>query len=234
MPSSPSAVRSRRHRTWRTTLLPGLIRGYLALIWRSSRIVVVGLSEVELRRRSPAPYIGAFWHERMLWPAWAFRGPDYAVLVSDHADGELIARAVGGLGTRAVFGSSLRGGTAGLRAAARLVGAGVNVAITPDGPVGPARVAKPGVIALASLTGAPIVPMAYAARPDLVFASWDRFRVPLPFGRAWVALGEPLAVPAGLEGAALEPYRAALESALAALTAEVDRHAGRGGSAVRA
>lgn len=217
----------RRHLPWHDSLLPGLIRGYLALVWRTSRIATVGVPEADLRRRSPGPLIGAFWHDRMLWPAWAFRGPGYAVLVSDHADGRRIARAVGGFGTQAVFGSSLRGGTAGLHNAARLIAAGVSVAVTPDGPVGPPRVAKPGVVALASLTGAPIVPMAYAARPELVFSSWDRFRVPLPLGRAWTALGEPLAVPAGLDGAALEPFRIALETALTELTAEVDRHAGR-------
>jgi len=227
MPSPSAAARSRRHRPWRLRLLPLLVRGYLALIWRTSRIVAIGIPEAELRRRFPSPYIGAFWHQRMLWPAWAFRGPDYAVLVSDHADGERIARAIGGLGTRAVRGSSLRGGIAALRAAARLLSAGVSVAVTPDGPLGPPGVAKPGVVALASLSGAPIVPMAYAARPDLVFSSWDRFRVPLPFGRAWTALGEPLVVPAGLDSVALEPYRAALEAALARLTDEVDRHAGR-------
>ncbi len=234
MPSPLAPARRRPYRPWRGKLLPLLIRGYLALVWRTSRIATVGLSEAELRRRCPGPYIGAFWHDRMLWPAWAFRGPDYAVLVSDHADGELIARAIGGLGTRVVFGSSVRGGTVGLRAAARLLGAGVSVAVTPDGPLGPPRVAKAGIVALASLTGAPIVPMAYAARPVLVFSSWDRFRVPLPVGRAWTALGDPLAVPADLDGAALEPYRVALEAALAGLTDEVDRHAGRGRSGTHA
>jgi lysophospholipid acyltransferase (LPLAT)-like uncharacterized protein len=69
--------------------------------------------------------------------------------------------------------------------------------------------------------------VAYAARPDLVFSSWDGFRVPLPFGRAWTALGAPLAVPAGLAVSALEPYRVALEVALSRLTLEVDRLAGR-------
>ena len=52
-------------------------------------------------------------------------------------------------------------------------------------------------------------------------------RVPLPFGRAWGALGEPLRVPAGLDGPALESHRAALEAALDRLTDEVDRCAGR-------
>lgn len=217
----------RSRRTWRETLLPVLIRAYLATTWRTSRIVPVGLSEAELGRRVAPPYIGAFWHDRMLWPAWAFRGAGYAVLVSDHADGRLIAHVLGGFGTRVVFGSSLRGGAAGLHAAARVLAEGVSVAMTPDGPVGPARVAKPGVVALASLTGAPIVPMAYAARPDLVFSSWDRFRAPLPLGRAWAALGEPLTVPRGLDGTHLEPYRAALQSALDVLTDQVDRCAGR-------
>jgi len=229
--SDPSSRASSRFPgAWHRRILPSLARGYLRCVWRTTRVAVAGLGEQELRRRHAGPYIAAFWHSRMLWPAWAFRGADYAVLVSDHADGQLIARIVGGLGTRAVFGSSLRGGTAALRAAARLLAQGVSVAVTPDGPLGPPCVVKPGVVALASLSGAPIVPVAYAARPELVFSSWDRYRVPLPFGRAWTALGEPLAVPPGLTAADLEPHRAALERALARLTREVDRLAGHGGA----
>jgi lysophospholipid acyltransferase (LPLAT)-like uncharacterized protein len=212
-----------------------LLRGYLRLVWSTARTTVVGLAEEELRRRVPAPYIGAFWHARMLWPAWAFRGPGYAVLVSDHADGELVASVVAGLGTRVIVGSSLRGGTAAVHAAARLLAGGVSVAVTPDGPLGPAERAQPGAVALASLTQRPIVPIAYAASRQIVFSSWDRFRLPLPWTRARVGLGEPLWVPPGLAGDALEPHRRALETALATLTAAVDAaHAGAGRSAMQA
>ncbi len=224
-PLAPAPVRRSTPLSHR--LLPRILRGYLALIWRTSRRVVVGPPEAELRRSLPPPYIGAFWHARMLWPAWEFRGPDYAVMVSDHADGALIARCVGGFGTRAVVGSSLRRGAAGLREAARLIDAGVSLAVTPDGPLGPPRVAKAGAIALASLTGAPIVPLAYAARPELVFASWDRFRVPLPFARAWVGFGEPIRVPPAADPATVELHRVALQAALDRITDEVDRRAGR-------
>lgn len=226
--SGPLApARLRRPTPLSHRLLPRVFRGYLALIWRTSRRIAVGLPESELRRSLPPPYIGVFWHARMLWPAWEFRGPEYAVMVSDHADGALIARCVGGFGTRAVVGSSLRGGAAGLREAARLIQDGVTVAVTPDGPLGPPRVARSGAIVLASLTGAPIVPLAYAARPDLVFASWDRFRVPLPFARAWVAIGEPIRVPPAADPATVERHRAALQAALDRVTDEVDRRAGR-------
>src|SRR5438094_799595 len=80
------------------------------------------------------------------------------------------------------------------RALVAAVRRGRDVAIVPDGPRGPCGQLQPGVVALAALTGAPIVPLAVAARPALRLRSWDAFTIPLPFARCAVVFGPPLAV----------------------------------------
>ncbi len=107
----------------------------------------------------PNRYIYAFWHENILVPAYRMRNLDIAVLISRHADGQLIARAVEWLGFQTVRGSSTRGGVPaikGMVAKARQY----HLAITPDGPKGPRRKCQEGVAAIASITQRSVVPFA--------------------------------------------------------------------------
>jgi lysophospholipid acyltransferase (LPLAT)-like uncharacterized protein len=170
--------------------------------------------------------IFALWHARLLALIFTHRHRGAAVLVSRHRDGELIARVVEQLGYRTARGSSTRGGGEGARAMLSHAARGAPLAITPDGPRGPAETVKPGLVYLASRSGLPVVPVAAAASRAWVFRSWDRFRVPWPFARVVVAHGEPITVPPELDRAEAERWRARLQEALHALTAEVARRAG--------
>ena len=96
--------------------------------------------------------------------------------------------------------------------------------LTPDGPRGPACHANIGIIKLAQLTGACIVPGSYDATRKLCLKSWDSFVIPLPFGRIHMAVGEPMTVPSEATKEELETYREALESALLALDKECATH----------
>ena len=69
---------------------------------------------------------------------------------------------------------------------------GKDLAITPDGPRGPARVVQPGAIWVAKLTGRPLLPVAFACRPAIKVGSWDRISVPVPFSRGVFVYGDPL------------------------------------------
>src|SRR5207302_718101 len=89
-----------------------------------------------------------------------------------------------------VLGTTLRMTVAGTEA----VGRGCAVAVVPDGPRGPCGQLQPGVVTLAALPGAPIVPLAVAARPALRLRSWDAFMIPYPFARCAVVFGAPLVV----------------------------------------
>jgi hypothetical protein len=96
---------------------------------------------------------------------------------------------------------------------------GADVAIVPDGPRGPSEQLQGGVVTLAALTGAPVVPLAVGANPARRLSSWDRFLVPLPFARCTLTFGAPLRVDrdADREQAAKE-----IERALAEITARAD------------
>jgi lysophospholipid acyltransferase (LPLAT)-like uncharacterized protein len=110
--------------------------------------------------RAPAPVIYAFWHARLLALTYVHRGGGGAVLISRHADGELIARIVERLGFVTARGSSTRGGSRAVLELLERIREGRVVGITPDGPRGPALQFKEGAIQLASLSGAPLVPVA--------------------------------------------------------------------------
>ncbi|MGH2669219.1 MAG: lysophospholipid acyltransferase family protein [bacterium] len=195
----------------------------LGITWR---VRVVGAEGLEARWRAGAPLIYIVWHGRILLVPWlsvrmqkegGARPP--VVLASRSRDGEIVTRFVTCFGLPVVRGSSSRGGGTALRALAAAIRDGSDVAIVPDGPRGPREQLQPGVVALAALTGAPVVPLAIGARPARRLRSWDRFLVPLPFARCVLAFGPAVRVDPGADR---QRAGKELERALAAVTARAD------------
>lgn len=172
-----------------------------------------------------APVIYAVWHGRILLLPHLYGRRGCRVLASRSRDGEVVARWITRFGLVPVRGSSSRGGGEALRRLARALRGGGEVVVVPDGPTGPREVLKPGVIALAHLTGAPIVPMALGASRDWRLRSWDEFRIPKPFARCVMRFGEPIHVPPDADHAALEAARKDVEAALRTVTWQVDEAA---------
>jgi hypothetical protein len=198
-------------------LLPAawLLRA-LAATWR---IEVRGADPL----RDAGPLLAGMWHENGLVAAGVYRDRGYHVLVSRSRDGERIDRVLARLGFgQSSRGSSSRAGAQALLGARRILATGGVAGILVDGPRGPARVAKSGAISAARVSGVPVWPVAFAARPCLRFASWDRMRLPLPFARVILRFGEPLAVPREASDADVEALRARFEARLLVLAREVD------------
>lgn len=196
-------------------LLVGFLGPLLVrLLMSTLRIKVIGAENHEEGRKGGQNVIFACWHETQLLFAYTHRGQGIRVLVSQHGDGELIARILQGLGWGPVRGSTTRGGSAALRRMLREVREGHDLAITPDGPKGPRHRVQPGVITLARLTGAPILYAYWSANRMWEFGSWDRFRVPWPFSRVVVFMDGPLWVPRSLSPEGEEEYRLRLEKEL--------------------
>jgi hypothetical protein len=172
--------------------------------------------------------IFALWHSRLMALTFTHRHRGVAVLVSQHRDGELITRVIERWGYVAARGSSTRGGEEGTRELLESASQGRTLAITPDGPRGPAEMVKPGLVYLASRSGLPVIPVAAAGRPEWRLRSWDGFRVPKPFSRVNIVYGAPMRVPPDLSRADLETWRTGIERALAELTRELDRRAESG------
>jgi lysophospholipid acyltransferase (LPLAT)-like uncharacterized protein len=201
---------------------------YIRLVWRTGRWRIEGDAEAVRLFQHGKPLIMATWHGRILMTPYGWRHSAKShVLVSAHRDGRLIARTLTHFGTRIISGSTRRGGADALRKLHRLMQAGGAVGITPDGPRGPRMRVSPGIVQLARLSGAPIFPLAYSARPRRVFDSWDRFILPLPFGRGVFLWGSPMTVPREADDAALETARRLLEERLNELTHRADAMLGQ-------
>ncbi len=164
------------------------------------------------------PAVGALWH-RALFPAtWRYRDAGVAIPVSRSPDGERIVAVLDRLGfAPSPRGSSSSGGPAALAGAIRAARQGRVLAVLCDGPRGPARRCKPGVLAIARAAGIPLYPLAVAARPAISFRSWDRTLLPLPFARVHFQMGTPIRVASDASRDELEQLRAELERALETL-----------------
>ena len=165
----------------------------LAATWR---LHVVGREPVDALRARGEPLVFAFWHGQMLPLLFQHRDEGVAILISAHRDGELIARVAHRFGFRTVRGSTSRGGGRALLGLVRELEQGREVAVTPDGPRGPAERFAPGALVAAQRAGAHIIPVAASARPAWRLRSWDRFMIPKPFARVTVAYGPPTRVQA--------------------------------------
>lgn len=171
--------------------LGGVALRALANTWRYR---IIGGEKVERLRAHRSPFIFSLWHGQLLPLIWYHRDEHVAIVVSEHRDGELIARVATSIGYRLIRGSTTRGGERALLAIVKELRAGAEVAVTPDGPKGPARSYAPGALVAAQRAGAPILPIAASADRAWRLSSWDGFIIPKPFARVTVAYGEPTRV----------------------------------------
>jgi lysophospholipid acyltransferase (LPLAT)-like uncharacterized protein len=153
-------------------LAPPLAAMLVRLVGATLRVRVEGVDALRPHWSAARPLIYCVWHGRILMVPWlnarlrrthGARG--VSVLASRSRDGGIVSAYVSRFGLDVVRGSSSRGGAAALRALVSVVANGRDVALVPDGPRGPRGQLEPGVVALAALTGAPVVPLGFAARP---------------------------------------------------------------------
>ncbi len=174
------SVRERIGKWLKFSALPPVGAALLRGIRGTMRLETRGQEPLDTLYRQGGHIILAFWHAQQLMIPFGYRGTGSHVLISQHGDGEIIARIIGRFGHDAVRGSSTRGGSDALRALIRLGRSGRDVVVTPDGPKGPRQVVKPGVVQLAKATGLPIVPLAFACSKKnssrAGIASWSRIR----------------------------------------------------------
>jgi lysophospholipid acyltransferase (LPLAT)-like uncharacterized protein len=194
--------------------LGAVIIRLLAWTWRMR---VVNPEAVAGLRAANEPYVFACWHGQMLPLLWAHRGQGIAILVSEHRDGEIITRIARTIGFNAVRGSSSRGGGRALLGLVAELQRGRVVAVTPDGPRGPAGKFAPGALVAAQRANVPVLTVGAYASAAWQLGSWDGFLIPKPFARVNVAYGGPerVAGESPRDAAADVPrFQALLEQAL--------------------
>lgn len=190
--------------SWRSRGLLLVGRIFLQMLGRTWRIRVVNGEYLGDLRRTGRPFIFSLWHGQLLPLLWHHRKQGVRVLISEHHDGELVARTAESLGYGLIRGSSTRGADRALISLVRELQAGNEVAITPDGPRGPATTFAPGALVAAQRSDSFILPVAASADRAWRLRSWDRFMIPKPFARVTVAYATPTKVLAGTPRAAAE------------------------------
>jgi lysophospholipid acyltransferase (LPLAT)-like uncharacterized protein len=203
-----------------------VIRLYMGTI--CFRYRPMGLDINPRRRDLQGRYIYAFWHETVLLPCYAFGRRKILCLISEHADGEMIAQICHHVGFGVVRGSTTRGAVKALRTMIRLAEKH-HFAVLPDGPRGPRRHIELGLIFLAARTGLPLVLAGIGYDRPWRMPTWDRFAVPRPWSKAVILTEEPLFVPADTTRAQMEEFRKLAEETLNRLTAAAEKLA-EGGS----
>ena len=201
---------------------------YIRLVYRTGRWTVVG-GEVPKRFWDEGqPFILGFWHGRLLMMPYCWDlGRTIFMLISQHRDGQLIARTVGHFGIKTAEGSTTRGGAQALRTMVKALNQGDYVGITPDGPRGPRMRASEGIVNVARLSGAPVIPAAFGTTRGRTLSTWDRFLVAWPFGRGVIVWGDPIHVERDAQPEAQETARRRIEDGLNAVTAKADQLSGR-------
>ncbi len=199
-------------------------------LFATLRLRVRGEAEaLGLHLATGAPCVPCFWHAHLVASTAYLRGLQSSGLrqgwlISPSFDGEVPARIAARWNIAVVRGSATRTGVRALRDLCKAVSAqGISAVLATDGPAGPARVSKAGAIMLAQLTGAPLLPLGFRARPALALPTWDRLGLPLPFARVDVVVGALRSIPRDLPPEALEPARLALDEELQELDARAAR-----------
>ncbi len=145
-----------------------------------------------------APSLVAFWHGEILMNPFLYKkymkNVKMSLMISEHFDGELIARTAGFFGFSFIRGSSFKGGVKALKESFKKIEEGESIAITPDGPRGPRHSVADGIVAIAQKKNLPIITYRYKASSFWQINSWDRFIIPKPFCRLDFYAGEPFYV----------------------------------------
>ena len=212
-----------------------LLAAYMVLVKYSTRWSIE-------RAEVAAPVIGngkgliaLTWHSRflMLNSAWKKQWQLPHVLISLSRDGALVAYTTRFLGLETIRGSSrkigsgkAKGGSAAMRQMRSALDSGACIVITPDGPRGPRQRLGDGPLRLAKMSGAPILPCTFAVRNRIQFKSWDRFVLPLPFGRGKIIWGSPVSVPADADDRKIETLRDQIEAEMNIFLIDADRALG--------
>ncbi|MEM9990023.1 MAG: lysophospholipid acyltransferase family protein [Pseudomonadota bacterium] len=193
------------------SLLTAAAASYIRLLNRTLRWDVRGEEHHEKLITSGKAFIYAFWHSRLLMMPRLQKHHNLpiSVLISEHGDGELLARTMDHFNIIARRGSAQnprkkqkqKGGASALKALVKDAKNGIVIGLTPDGPRGPRQRAQAGVAQLARLAGVPVLPTTYNVKVGKRLKSWDRLilPLPLPFSKAVFIYGEPIYVKDDIE-----------------------------------
>ena len=197
------------------------IQGFIFFTGVTAKISWVRKEIIDELMEKSQPFIICAWHHDIYFSTWLLKDFELTALISSSKDGEYINQILSGFGFRAVRGSSTRGGIGAMKQLVRCLKDGNAVAITPDGPQGPIHRVQEGIVALAKMTGVPIIPWRYEASSCWKLNSWDSHKIPKPITKIKSVVGQPLYVPKSAASSDFGKYCQQLEMLMNDLIPEI-------------
>ena len=212
-------------------ILAAILAAYMGLVRRTTRWTFEGVENLTPLQESRQGFIACAWHSRFLMTTagWSKMNQKPHVLISKSRDGNLVAftskflkaGVIRGSRRSKLSGASKRGAGA-LRDMVQTLKNGDCIFMTPDGPRGPRMRMGEGPLRLAKLSGAPMIAYGLSTSNKVLFNSWDRFMLPLPFGRGKIIWAGPVYVAADASDVEIETQRLRLENLLNQATQTAD------------
>jgi len=143
------------------------------------------------------PIIVACWHGDLFYLPYLYlqlrKKPNAKVIISEHFDGQIIAKITEFFRIKTIHGSTTRGGAKVLINALRTLKEGTDLGITPDGPKGPRHeIVADGIVTLAQKGKVKVITLSCVPKSYWQVKSWDRFTIPKPFTQLDFYASEPL------------------------------------------
>lgn len=174
-------------------LLSWFISIYLKFCYHTSSWFVKDSRNIKSLIKNQKSFIVCFWHSRLLMMPFCWKNEkEFFMLISGHSDGQIIAKAVNYFGIKTIVGSSFNNKISSFKNIVKQINSKNIIGITPDGPRGPKRKVKNGVISLARLTNVPIIPLTFSAKFNKKINSWDEFFFTFPFNKFIAIWGKPI------------------------------------------
>jgi len=212
-----------------------LLAGYMGFVRYTTRWSTDNEEILQTLQESGEGFVACTWHARFLMTtaAWSKMPQTPHVLISRSRDGNLVAYTSKVLRLGVIRGSrrgkltsKSKGGSSALREMLTTIEQGDCIFMTPDGPRGPRMRMGAGPLRLAKLSGAPVIAYALSTSHKIMFNSWDRFMLPLPFGKGKIVFGGPVYVATDSSDEVLETKRLELEEIMNACSQAADKAVG--------
>lgn len=209
----------------KTRIITRIAASFLNTWFSTCRVEIMGRKYHDRYITGPDKVVGATWHRGSIFLVWFYGAVRPMIMFSRSKDGDLLAGFAERFGVVPARGSSKKGGVNAMeKMRSFLMKPGpFKVATVLDGPRGPVRKAKKGMIVLAKESRIPLLPLVVSANPAIVFRrAWDRTIVPLPYSRVVVSYRKPWNIPDNIDSVGLEDIRRQIEHTLNEMADEAD------------
>ena len=205
-------------------VIPYLLYGVVFLWCATLRMKNLNSEAEDQINNLTGPYILTLWHGRIFYLFYYLRNrPDYFLLISPSADGDLLAKLARLMGYSVIRGSTFKKAVPAARSLIRVLRDGQRIIIIADGSRGPRCVAQSGSVQLAGITKLPLFSMTFSAKRKVTLNTWDKFILPLPFTRCSINFGSPIYITSRSSEELVEEKRLELETQLNQLSSKCDK-----------